>query len=192
MEHLFLSPGPTSKEVSPSFLTALLSLASKCTLAQKKISKTECVFFLPPGFFKTQTLPLTYLTNSSLELNKKESDKKRHTNEDEEYTKCRETVIIKVKGIFVTFTKHFKYLGSYISYSLKDDYGIDILLAAGNASMESLSKFWTDASVNNSSNYLIFLAIPINILLWRCESWALQTSLLKNLRYSYTAASDKY
>ena len=88
-------------------------------------------------------------------------------------------MIIKVKGIFVTFTKHFKYLGSYISYSLQDDYGIDIRLAAGNASMGSLSKFWTDASVNNSTNYLIFLAIPINILLWRCESWALQTSLLK-------------
>ena len=30
-------------------------------------------------------------------------------------TKCRETAIIKVKGVFFTFAKHFKYLGSYIS-----------------------------------------------------------------------------
>ena len=47
--------------------------------------------------------------------------------------------------------------------------------------MGALAKFWTDASVNNSSKYLIFLAIPINLLLWVCESWGLRTSLLKKL-----------
>ena len=47
--------------------------------------------------------------------------------------------------------------------------------------MGDLSKFWTDASVDNRSKYLIFLAIPINLLLWVCEIWALRTSLLENL-----------
>ena len=47
--------------------------------------------------------------------------------------------------------------------------------------MGSLAKFWTDASLYNHRKYLIFLAVPINILLLGCESWALQTSLLKNL-----------
>ena len=47
--------------------------------------------------------------------------------------------------------------------------------------MGALAKFWTDASVDNHSKYLIFLAIPINLLLWGCESWALQTSLLIKL-----------
>ena len=47
--------------------------------------------------------------------------------------------------------------------------------------MRALAKFWTDASVYNHSKYLIFLAIPINILLSGCESWALRTSLLKKL-----------
>ena len=47
--------------------------------------------------------------------------------------------------------------------------------------MVALAKLCTDASVENRSKYLIFLAIPINLLLWGCEIWALRTSLLKNL-----------
>ena len=47
--------------------------------------------------------------------------------------------------------------------------------------MVDLSKFCTDASDNNHSKYLIFLAISINLLLWGCESWALRTSLLEKL-----------
>ena len=54
-------------------------------------------------------------------INNKMSEKKRRTCEDKEYVKCSETAIIKVKGGFFTFTKNFKYLGSYISYSLRDD-----------------------------------------------------------------------
>ena len=69
----------------------------------------------------------------------------------------------------VTFTKHFKYLGSYISYYLQDDYNIDVRLVAGYASMGSLSKFCTEASFENRSKHLTFLAIPINMLLWGCE-----------------------
>ena len=59
--------------------------------------------------------------------------------------------MIKVKGGFVTFANHFKYLGSYISYSLQDDYNTNARLLAGNASMVSLEKIWTDASVDNRS-----------------------------------------
>ena len=47
--------------------------------------------------------------------------------------------------------------------------------------MGALAKFWTDASVDNRSKYLVFLAIPINLLPWGCKSWALRTSLQKKL-----------
>ena len=47
--------------------------------------------------------------------------------------------------------------------------------------MGALSKLWTDASVDNHSKYLIFLAIPINMLLRGCEIWALRTCLLEKL-----------
>ena len=70
--------------------------------------------FLPTGFFKTQTILISSLTTSTLSVNKKESEKKRRTGEDEEYAKYKDIAIIKVKGGFVTFTKNFKYLGSYI------------------------------------------------------------------------------
>ena len=62
--------------------------------------------FPVPGFFKTRTMMLTSITTSTLSIQKKESEKKRCTREDEEYAKWKETEIIKVKGGFVTFTKH--------------------------------------------------------------------------------------
>ena len=68
---------------------------------KRKTSKTKFLFFLPPGFFKPWTLPLTELTNSTLALQKKESDKKRRTHEDKVYNKCIETEITKVKGGFL-------------------------------------------------------------------------------------------
>ena len=47
--------------------------------------------------------------------------------------------------------------------------------------MGSPTKFWTESSIKNCSKYLIFLNIPINLLLWGCEIWALHISLLKKL-----------
>ena len=47
--------------------------------------------------------------------------------------------------------------------------------------MGAFSKFYTEASVEYHSKYLIFLAIPINLLIWGCETWALWTSLLKKI-----------
>ena len=53
-----------------------------------------------------------------------------------------ETKDIQVADGFVSYTKHFKYLGSYISYNLRDDYDIDARLAAASAS-ELKRKFGT-------------------------------------------------
>ena len=36
---------------------------------------------------------------------------------------------------FVMFTKHFKYLGSYIVYNLRDDFNIQSCITAANQSM---------------------------------------------------------
>ena len=47
--------------------------------------------------------------------------------------------------------------------------------------MGAPTKFWTDDSVDNHSKYLIFLAIPINLLLWGYENWALYISILEKL-----------
>ena len=60
----------------------------------------------------------------------------------------------------VTFTRHFKYLVSYIYYNLRDDHDVDSRIAAASASMGSLSSYLSDKSVDLKSKYLIFAAIP--------------------------------
>ena len=45
-------------------------------IGTKNSSKTECVFFPPPGFFNTKTLTLTDPTNSNLVLQKNKARKR--------------------------------------------------------------------------------------------------------------------
>ena len=73
--------------------------------------------------------------------------------------------------VMITFSRHFKYLRSYISYSLRDDYDIEHRIYQSSATMGSINSFGVDNTVNNFSKYLVFCAIPYNLLLWGCESW---------------------
>ena len=81
----------------------------------------------------------------------------------------------------ITFTRHFKYLESYISYSLKDDYDIEHIISQASATMGYLNNFWTNNKVNNLSKYLIFCSITCNLLLWGCDSWAIREATLNKL-----------
>ena len=78
----------------------------------------------------------------------------------------------------VTFCPHFKYLGSWIYFSLRDDHDVAKRIASADASMGAMSDFWDDDHVNVHSKYLIFHTIPCNLLLWGCESWDLRQTLL--------------
>ena len=51
-------------------------------------------------------------------------------------------------------------------------------IAAENASMGVMSKIWDDDNLYTYSKYLLFKAIPCNLILWGYESWALIKSLL--------------
>merc|ERR1740136_472084 len=81
----------------------------------------------------------------------------------------------------ITFTKHFKYLGGWISYSLRDDYDVEARISNASAAMGDLNPFWNDDAVDDYSKYLIFCAIPCNLLLWGCEIWALREATLQKL-----------
>ena len=108
------------------------------------------------------------------------------------YDGASETMPVKIGDLgIVTFTKHFKYLGGYCSYSLKDDYDVDEQLSQASSTMEALNHFWSDRAVDDHSKYQIFRAIPCNLLLWGCESWALRESTLKKLKYFSTATYEK-
>ena len=47
--------------------------------------------------------------------------------------------------------------------------------------MGVLNSFWVDNTFDNFSKYLIFCAIPCNLVLWGCKSWALQEEMLNKL-----------
>jgi hypothetical protein len=47
--------------------------------------------------------------------------------------------------------------------------------------MGALRNVWVDEFVELRTKYLFYLAIPINLLLWGCETWALNTSNYKAL-----------
>ena len=98
------------------------------------------------------------------------------------YDNAQETSDVKIgdRGI-INFTKHFKYLGGYISYSLQDDYDINKRISQASSAMGALNHFWSDRTVENYSKYLIFRAIPINLLLWGSESWSLRETTLSKL-----------
>ena len=97
------------------------------------------------------------------------------------YNNLPETRLIVVKDGFVTFCRHFKYLVSWISFSLREYHNISKRIAAANTSIGAMSEIWDDDNVDTYSKYLLFRAIPCNLLLWGCESWALWKSLLSCL-----------
>ena len=51
-----------------------------------------------------------------------------------------------------------------------------------NQAMGALNFFWNTDSVDLYDKYTIFMAVPLNLLLWGCESWAITKKNTKNIR----------
>jgi len=103
--------------------------------------------------------------------------------EDSLYDQSSEMRRATIGDGYVEFTKHFMYLGSYVSYNLKDDYDISQRITKAFQNMGALKNIRDDPHVYLYlySKYLLFLAIPVNQLLWGCKSWALKESSLKDI-----------
>jgi hypothetical protein len=84
-------------------------------------------------------------------------------------------------GSFIDFTAHFKYLGSYISFDLTDDIDIANRITKASQAMAALRHFWRNPYADLRAKKLIFLAIPANLLLWGCETWALRQTHIDQL-----------
>ena len=82
------------------------------------------------------------------EKTKRELYVSRNKREEKEYNNIPETKLIFVCDGFVTFCRHFKYLGNWISFSLRDDHDVTKRIAAANASMGAMSKIWEDDHVD--------------------------------------------
>ena len=147
-----------------------------------KASKIEFIFFLPPGFWGQNSIaPDTSNNEYALSARHKESIDNRNIREEKEYTNLINTEPISVADGTVIFCLQFKYLGLWISYSLRYDYDVTKRLVAVNASMGAFCRFWDNEHVDVFSKYFLFRAIPCNFLLWGCESWSVQKSLLRFL-----------
>ena len=85
------------------------------------------------------------------------------------------------EGTFIDFTAHFKYLGSFISFDLTDDMDIRNRITKANQAMGALRHFWKNPYADLQAKKSIFLAIPANLLLWGCETWALRQSHIDKL-----------
>ena len=156
-------------------------------------SKTECVFFPTPQYFDKMeaTATLENGTENQAEMTiaskrSEESEEAKKSREDACYDRIDETQLVNVRGGFMTYTKHFKYLGSHISYSLQDNYDIKSRITAATKAFGALTKFWYNRHVDTYSKYLIFRAIPMNLLLWGCEAWSLRKVLLMKLEVFLT------
>ena len=109
---------------------------------ETKVSKTEAVFFSPPSFFRPPpSLPASKKHTFALPLISKQKQGKKQVKELERirFMIVWMKKIIKVPNdSILTFCKHFKYLGNFILYNLKNDYNIGQRLAQVSKSMGAL------------------------------------------------------
>jgi len=159
-------------------------------------SKTECIFFPPPSFFDS-CLPSLPAPNCADELHivldssndaltdeecqAEQQERTRREREEELYDELDETKPISVEDGYVTYCRHFKYLGSFISFNLCDDYDIEKRVTAATQSMGALKSVWDSPHLDTWSKYLLFRAIPMNLLLWGCETWSMRKALSNKL-----------
>jgi hypothetical protein len=86
------------------------------------------------------------------------------------YDKLVETQQFDVADGYVTVTEHFKYLGSHTSYNLRENFDIDTLITAASESMVTLSSFLDNQHIDIYSKFLLYKAIPTNLLLGGCKT----------------------
>ncbi len=159
-------------------------------------SKMECIFFPPLDFLHSRIpLALAHDNNShaenalgngdkaltNRELHDEQKSQLRQEHEEKIYETLEETQPIDIADGHVTFCRHFKYLGSYVSFSLCDDYDIEKRVAVATQSMGALSNIWHSPHLEIWSKYLLFCAIPMNLLLWGCETWSMRKALSNKL-----------
>ena len=95
---------------------------------------------------KTDENTLNYDIKNALTETKQqqgETMKQRRAREEPLYNNLKETAPIPVSDGQVTFCRHFKYLSSYVSFCLCDNYDINKRIAATSQSMGALKTMWS-------------------------------------------------
>jgi hypothetical protein len=125
-------------------------------------------------------LPKSLLSLPSQVASPPERQKQRERDNDA-YDNLPETANFPVADGYVSFTRTFRYLGSLINFSLRDDDDITARIAAATAAMGALKEVWRNPHLDMFNKYLLFRAIPMNLLLWGAETWSLRKTQLDQL-----------
>ncbi len=97
------------------------------------------------------------------------------------YDKLSQTANIPVADGHASFTHTFRYLGSLVNFSLRDNDDIKVRIAGAMAAMGALKEVWRNPHLDMFNRYLLFRAIPMNLLLWGAETWSLRKTQLDQL-----------
>jgi hypothetical protein len=82
------------------------------------------------------------LLDSNIEEDNNETRDERTSLEDSLYKSSPETAEVPMIDWFVSYFSHFKYLGTWISYTLRDDYDISMRIANSTKAMGALGNFF--------------------------------------------------
>jgi hypothetical protein len=155
-----------------------------CKLSQKFVffipdeNSTDIIRILPKSLS-------AYHPDGRRKINSADNDDKHDPGQTEcehtMYDQLNKTQDFPIADCFVSFTRTFPYLGSLISYNLPDDDDITSRLATANASMGALNEVWHNPHLNVYNKYLLFRAIPMNLLLWGAKTWSLRKLQLDKL-----------
>eukprot|EP00978_Attheya_sp_CCMP212_P021044 scaffold61036_cov44-Attheya_sp.AAC.1 len=96
-----------------------------------------------------------------------------------------------VKDGYVRFTNKFKYLGSFITSNLKDKHKIKKRVQKATVCMNELRHLWCNKNIKKDIKAWMSLSLPINTLLWGCESWTMTAQSIRILESFHTKSIHK-
>ncbi len=147
--------------------------------------------YYPPPFHRTQRkltqlamslhlAMMAHLPTAKMGQAKRE-ELQREREEEALYSSLKEMAPINLADRRVTFCCHFKYLGSYVSFTLCNDYDIDKRIAAASQSMGALKTMWDCPHLEIWTKYLLFRSTPMSQFLWRYKTRLMQKVLRNKL-----------
>ena len=97
----------------------------------------------------------------------------------------------KVMDGYVGFTDKFQYLGSLITTDLKDTHEIKKRVQKATVQMNELRHLWRNKNIKTDIKVWLYLSLPVNTLLWGCESWTMTARSIKALESFHTKSIRK-
>ena len=150
----------------------------------------DSAFILPTrdDAIKTSNLVLKHLKKFGLQMHTGSETKKSKTEvlhipqKSTTSTPADTSPIDLYDGTRITFTSHFTYLGSIISWDLSDDVDVTNRITKANKAFGSLRLLiFCNPYLPLTLKKYLYMAITVNLLLWGSENWALSSNMQQKL-----------